>query len=132
MIKLKVMKIDKEDVNKVAKAIILDDSGRVLFLKRSNYVEKYANEWDLPGGHLKRGESLEQGLEREVKEETGLTIKDSTYFRHIEQNLHFYIAKFSKEDIILSNEHTEFKFFNKSELKKSEKFQKIALDALAE
>lgn len=31
--------------------------------------------WSLPGGRLERGETLEQGLKREFKEETGLDIE---------------------------------------------------------
>lgn len=31
--------------------------------------------WSLPGGRLERGESLEQGLKRELKEETGLDVR---------------------------------------------------------
>jgi len=48
--------------------------GKVLLLKRSDYVDKYAREWDLPGGHLQEDESSEQGLQREVEEETGLEL----------------------------------------------------------
>lgn len=37
--------------------------------------DKSGNEYALPGGHIKIGETLENGLIREFKEETGITIK---------------------------------------------------------
>ncbi len=37
--------------------------------------EKEGNEYALPGGHIKIGETLEDGLFREYKEETGIDIK---------------------------------------------------------
>ena len=37
--------------------------------------DKGGNEYALPGGHIKIGETLENGLLREFKEETGITIK---------------------------------------------------------
>lgn len=40
------------------------------------------NEWGLPGGGVKNGESLEVGLKREIKEEIGLTL-DSNKFTKI-------------------------------------------------
>ena len=130
MINIKVIKTDDKDTDKVAKAIIIDENRNVLLLKRSNYLEKYANEWDLPGGHLKVGETLEQGLIREVKEETGLNIKDANYFSNIEEHLYFFTVQFTQEEIILSEEHVEYKFFKQEELNKKEKFQNIALKAL--
>ena len=48
------------DSKQVAKVVLIDAEGKVLFLKRTNYVEKYAGEWDLPGGHLHVGEPLEK------------------------------------------------------------------------
>jgi len=126
------MKNDKKDIDKVAKAIIVDKNKKVLLLKRSNYLEKYANEWDLPGGHLKEGENLIQGLKRETREETGLAINNPVYFRNIEKHIYFYTADYIEAPISLSGEHTEFKFFNLKELDRSEKFQKIAFDAIKE
>lgn len=53
------------------KAVILRD-GRVLLLKRAATAPQYAGTWDLPGGSVEDGETLESALAREVREETGL------------------------------------------------------------
>jgi 8-oxo-dGTP pyrophosphatase MutT (NUDIX family) len=55
-----------------AMALIQDDQGRVLILEHT-----YRREvpWGLPGGWLKRAESPESGLAREVLEETGLRVR---------------------------------------------------------
>ena len=49
------------------KALIADD-GHLLVLRRPDGT------WDLPGGLLEIGEPLQEGLLREVHEETGLTV----------------------------------------------------------
>ena len=51
------IKIVKNDISTVAKAVIIDSKDRVLLLKRSDYLKKFAGEWDLPGGHLKQDEN---------------------------------------------------------------------------
>ena len=45
---------------------------RVLIVRRAHEPRK--GEWSLPGGHLHLGESLIDGMRREVKEETGLEV----------------------------------------------------------
>jgi len=50
--------------------------GEVLLIQRN--VEPGIGAWALPGGHVERGESVEQAVEREVQEETGLTTKISS------------------------------------------------------
>ena len=53
-------------------AVILTDDGRVVLVKRSH--EPLAGQWNLPGGGLELGETLEAGTAREVLEETGLIV----------------------------------------------------------
>lgn len=54
-------------------AVVLDDVQRVLLVRRSQ--EPLLGEWSLPGGALELGERLEDGVRREVNEETGLDVE---------------------------------------------------------
>ena len=51
-------------------AAIIDDDGRFLAIRRADN-----GRWEPPGGVLELDESIEQGLIREVAEETGLTVE---------------------------------------------------------
>ncbi len=53
-------------------AVIVEES-RVLLVQRGQEPLKGA--WSLPGGALELGESLEEGIAREVLEETGLVVE---------------------------------------------------------
>jgi 8-oxo-dGTP diphosphatase len=51
-----------------------DDAGRVLLVKQLG--GPYAGAWLLPGGGVDEGESIDDGLRREMREETGLELGD--------------------------------------------------------
>lgn len=58
----------------VGLSVIIKKGSKVLIGKRKNIVGH--GNWGFPGGHLEFGEELEEGVRREVFEETDLQIKN--------------------------------------------------------
>jgi ADP-ribose pyrophosphatase YjhB (NUDIX family) len=54
-------------------AVVHDPDGRLLLIRRGH--PPHAGRWSLPGGRVETGESPEQAVEREVREETGLEVR---------------------------------------------------------
>jgi 8-oxo-dGTP diphosphatase len=54
-------------------AVVHDAAGRLLLIRRGR--EPSRGLWSLPGGRVEPGETNEQAIEREVREETGLTVR---------------------------------------------------------
>jgi 8-oxo-dGTP diphosphatase len=52
---------------------VVIDNGRALLIKRGS--EPLLGQWSIPGGTLELGESLQQGVARELLEETGLEVR---------------------------------------------------------
>jgi 8-oxo-dGTP diphosphatase len=61
-----------------AAGVIVNDAGEVLLL---NHVLRPDSGWGVPGGFLDRGEQPEAAFRREIKEETGLDLRDVAIYR---------------------------------------------------
>src|SRR3989344_3352322 len=97
--------------------IIFNDKQEILLFKHS-YRQTV---WSLPGGYLKSKEHPREGLEREIKEESGLVVSVD---RHLKTRTDrdtarldlCYVGKFIGGGFTPSHEVTEYGFFSFSRL----------------
>ena len=97
-------------------ALILNPEGK-LFLMRSH---KWHGQYVIPGGHIELGETIEEALKREVKEETNLDIHDIEFLLFQEfifdqsfwKKDHYiffdYVCRTDSVDVILNDEAEEY------------------------
>jgi 8-oxo-dGTP pyrophosphatase MutT (NUDIX family) len=64
----------------VAQVLLYDEEGRACFLitRRAATLRKHTGQWALPGGRLDAGETAERAALRELQEEVGLVLDEST------------------------------------------------------
>lgn len=105
--------LENMPVSSVEAMILMNKS--LLFVRRNNSPVK--GEWWFVGGRIRKGESLEEALFREVKEETNLDVTAyrliNVYSRAFPERHDITIAYLCncKGKVILNNEHSEYKFF---------------------
>jgi len=65
-------------MHKSVGAIIKNEKGKILMIER----KKFPPGWACPAGHIDRGESPENAMMREIKEEVGLNVKEFKLLIH--------------------------------------------------
>jgi len=105
-------------------AVILNSEAKVLICKSNKWNHKYV----IPGGHIEAGESMEEALVREVKEETGLDvfeiellgINESIYSKSFQNKKHFifvdFICRSNSNDVTLNEEAQSYEWINLTEI----------------
>ncbi|MEI8338070.1 MAG: NUDIX hydrolase [bacterium] len=123
---MKTIKNSKIIIQVGVKALILNKDGKILLLK-CVLRENSGIYWDMPGGRIEGKESLVNNLKREIFEETKLvTVKIGKVLavqEFLHDNKHImrltYVARVtSTKSLRLSNEHSEYKWFDLSEIHK--------------
>ncbi len=102
---------------------LVEKDGKLMLTKRG--IEPFFGWWDLPGGFLEVGEHPEEGIKREIMEETGLEVK-------VKDLIGIYMDTYGKDGVSTLNIHylvepvrgvenpqsdiTEIKWFSPSEI----------------
>jgi phosphoglycolate phosphatase-like HAD superfamily hydrolase/ADP-ribose pyrophosphatase YjhB (NUDIX family) len=101
-------------------ALIMNGAGEMLLIR----THKWSHRWGIPGGKIKRGESCEAALIREIMEETALTLRDIEFVMvqdcieppEFQRSAHFlllnYIAKSAEvaPNVVLNEEAQVFQW----------------------
>jgi len=72
-------------MKQIAQILLFDRDNRlIIYLRDAKPDIPFPNHWDLIGGHVEEGETPEQALVRETKEEIGFELKQWCFFRRYE------------------------------------------------
>ena len=107
-------------------AIIKD--GRILLGLRSAQKDFYASCWDVFGGHVEAGETPEDALKRELREELGISAERFTLLGVFDEphpelygagrHYFFAVTEWTGQPQNLSDEHDDIRWFAWSDLEK--------------
>jgi len=102
--------------------IFVNDQKQVLLFLRDDKPDiPYPNMWDVPGGHVDDGETPEQCIVREMKEEMELDLEDFQLFSVMEFTDRIEYTFWKKENLdrrsITLHEGQKLKWFTDSEAK---------------
>ena len=109
----KIIRVTQDKFTVSAAAVILNEKDEVLIL---NHALRFYSGWGLPGGFIERGEQPEDGIRREIREETGIELESLRllHVRVIDGHLEMIFASRAVgEPEVKSREILELGWFNR-------------------
>jgi len=112
---------------KSVKGIIIVKNNYLLQLRDNKKNIYYPNFWGIFGGRVEKTETYHKALEREIKEETNLTVRVSRMILSVnfkmiglkkKHNIIYYECKISEKRKIILTEGRKYKFFSFDQIKK--------------
>jgi 8-oxo-dGTP diphosphatase len=107
-----------------AKAVIVDEQNRVLVVREAPLeTRSHVGQYQIVGGRLDSGETFEDALRREVREEVGLEVEigEPLYVGEWRPKVKgiqyqivavFVVCRAKSKDIVLSEEHDDYVWLN--------------------
>ena len=123
-------------------ALIFNQEGKIFLMTSPKWKGKYV----IPGGHIELGETIQQALKREIKEETNLDIydielimvQDFVFGEEFHEKKHFifldHTCKTKDSKVILNKEGSDYKWVTLNDALKLplEPYTKIVISKLKE
>ncbi len=108
-----------------AKIIVVNEANKILLLTNSKTHDWAAGKLDIPGGIIEALESPTEAVIRELKEETGIVLKQrdvnlsyssTTFYNNISYILFLYLARLNTTpDVVLNFEHDAYSWLDISD-----------------
>jgi len=108
---------------KASVVFILNNLGQILLLKRIEGDCWQPGKWGLPGGGVNKGETHEEAVAREIKEETNLSIFAPKVVHVLDEpgyDVKYFITKNFFGTVKIDWEHTDYKWIYPKEINQSE------------
>ena len=110
-------------ISMIVVAAVIKREGKILCVQRAEHEREYVSlKWEFPGGKVEVGESREEALVREIREELSVDIEISEFFMTVEHTypdfhlvMHVYRCYLTEGEVIL-NEHVDMKWLKVDEL----------------
>lgn len=109
----------------ISKALVLNQEGKLLLLRRSQSDKRRPGQWDMPGGRVDPGEDIRQALVRETQEEAGIEVPLKQFrliygLSKVRENVSitwnfFTVQLHDTPEVILSFEHSEYRWMTPAE-----------------
>ncbi|HAT74202.1 MAG: Protein GrpE [Candidatus Moranbacteria bacterium GW2011_GWF2_36_839] len=118
-------KTKKDFFSLTVKAVIINQEGKVLIIKRSENDSIKAGEYDLPGGNVDYRENIEIAIKREIEEELGIKVEIGPIIYAFDfENKYDREYEFGKEKIKVGGKGLRFiAYYKEGEIKLSDEHQ---------